>query len=90
MQIFSRLTKAEQNILIEDIRRENLTYSYIQFGVEGTLEGDSIGLFDYIKSRSGTIYALSGLSSKLFTPRGMPNMQVLANKLMQILKNGIL
>lgn len=60
---------------------------YVEFGVEGTVEGDIIGLFDYLESRTGTAYENIGLLSKTYTIEGMTLSQFSA-KLMDILKNG--
>jgi hypothetical protein len=43
---------------------EILAFRYLNYGVEGTPEGDEEGLFDYVMSISGTSYENSGLSKK--------------------------
>ena len=65
-----------------------MAYSYINFGVEGTTEGDNEGIFDYIQSVSGSSYENTGFATKGYIPEGM-TLQQLEDKLLNILKNGI-
>ena len=61
--------------------------AYVNFGIEGTVEGDVLGLFDYFESRVGTAFETTGLLSKTYTVEGMTVTQLSA-KLMDIFKNG--
>lgn len=87
-EIFGRLQKSEVNELISDC--SILTYDYINFGKEGTAEGDSQAFFDYMLGRSGTIYAESGsgFANKGFEPSGI-TMEELTELVMQTLKSGV-
>lgn len=84
-EIYNRLTPGDQADLLNDI--SNLIDIYVKFGIEGTLEGDPEGLFDYLESRSNTSYATTGLLSKNYSVEGMTINQ-LSNTLIDILKNG--
>ena len=66
----------------------NLRESYINYGREGILEGDPEGLFDYIRSQSGSSFEVAGFSSHSYTPVGYANMSEFSVKILDILKNG--
>jgi hypothetical protein len=86
IELYNRLKKEEINDIINDASA--LMYNYVNFGKEGTLEGDGEGFFDYICARSGTSYASNGLASKNYTPSGM-TLEQLVEGCMQTLKSGI-
>lgn len=73
---------------IEDIISSNLYFRYLELGIQGTVEGDAEGLFDYILARAGTSYSASGLKLKPWSPIET-DMVLLSNKMMSILKFGI-
>jgi hypothetical protein len=88
--MYNRLTKAQSQEIVNDLNDSKmLAARYMQFGIEGTIEGDVEGLFDYIESRAGTSYATTGFSSKAFIPIGYANMTAFAVRIMEILKLGI-
>lgn len=43
---------------------ETPVFRYLNYGLEGTSEGDTEGLFDYVTSTSGTVYETTGLTTK--------------------------
>ena len=61
--------------------------AYVNFGVEGSLEGDDVGLFDYLESRVGTPFENTGLLSKGYNVEGM-TINEFSERLMDVLKNG--
>lgn len=88
-EIRNRLQKSEAVEIMNEIFTSELLYDkYINFGNEGTLEGDGEGLFDYVESRVGTSYENAGLVNKNFTPNGYADMSAFSVHLMDILKNG--
>lgn len=85
-EVYNRMSIAsERSELIGEVT--NMTKDYIDFGVEGTLEGDAEGLFDYLESRVGTSFENTGFLSKTYTVEGMTVAQLSA-RLIDILKNG--
>ena len=84
-EIYGRLSSADQMSVMNDTAM--LLENYVKFGVEGTLEGDVEGLFDYIESRVGTSFAATGLLNKGYIIDGM-TLADLSARLMNILKNG--
>lgn len=60
---------------------------YINYGREGVTEDNLDGIFDYLHSRSGSMYENSGLLNKNITPVGI-TLQQLADTAMDIFKNG--
>lgn len=85
--IYNRLQISDANEIINDVKANSLYDNYIDFGREGTLEGDPEGIFDYIESRVGTSYEDTGLASKSFTPiEG--SLSDIVVKTIDILKNG--
>jgi len=88
-EIRNRLQKSECiEIMSEIFGSDSLYDKYINFGNEGTLEGDQEGLFDYIESRVGTSYGNTGFVNKNFVPEGYSNMLTFSVYLMDIVKNG--
>ncbi len=65
----------------------NLANNYIYYGREGTVEGDPLGLFDYIEARVGTYYETLGLAAKGYIPE-TGTLAELVTEIMDILKNG--
>lgn len=90
IEIFNRLGKNGWRKIFDDINQDNLTSRYINEGLEGTIEGDAEGLFDYLDARSGTSYAtdVKGFRNKNLTPRGIADMSALADLILDIVKNG--
>ncbi len=88
-EIFSRLEPSEYNVILDDIMGADPLFStYINFGREGTEEGDVDGAFDYMNGRANTKYTGKGLVNYSFVPQGLNNMDDLAALLMNILKHG--
>jgi len=86
-EVYNRLTSGtDQMDLMADV--SGLLEQYVKYGIEGTLEGDIEGLFDYIEGRTGTTWETTGLPSKTgYTIEGMTLTQ-LKDRLMDILANG--
>lgn len=86
VEVYNRIVSgAEQADLMADVSQ--MLDAYVQFGIEGTAEGDTIGLFDYVESRVGTPFFGGGLLAKTYSVEGMTIPQ-LSVRLMNILKNG--
>jgi hypothetical protein len=86
-EVYNRILDGiEQADLMNDVSL--LLQNYHKFGIEGTLEGDVAGVFDYIESRAGTPYENAGLLQKTYTVEGMTVAQ-LSQRLMDIMKNGL-
>jgi len=66
----------------------DLKHLFTEAGREGTEEGDSEGMFDYIEGRVGTVFEGVGFKDKDFTVIGMANMEELSDKLIDIMKHG--
>lgn len=65
-----------------------LIWLYMEFGQEGTTEGDSVGLFDYIESTDGTAYEGAGLAEEsLIYPPGY-SAEIVIGAVMGILRDG--
>lgn len=83
------LLKADKDDAVDEMTSNNLLYSYIDFGIEGTVEGDPEGLFDYIDARAGTTWASGGASpglrGKEYVPIGI-TIEQLADKCLNKLK----
>jgi hypothetical protein len=87
--IYNGLAMSDADETIDDVSNtSNLLYKYINFGREGTVEGNPEALFDYLEARTGTAYATTGLKAKAFTPIGYANMEALVAGVIDILKNG--
>jgi len=68
---------------------ENETfYKYIQFAIEGLLEGDPEGIFDYILGRVGSTWAGAGLVNKPWTPINNLTMVQVCDLIMAIIRDG--
>jgi hypothetical protein len=88
-ELGNRLLKTEYEDVMDDISAgTNLFDKYVFFGREGTVEGDTEGIFDYLESRAGTSYATTGFIDKVFTPLGMADMTAFSSHIMDILKTG--
>jgi len=86
-ELYNQLQKADCDVAITDIVSSGLRDAYVEFGREGTVEGDPEGLFDYIEARAGTAYAATGLAAKGYTPVS-GTLAALVTRVMDILKNG--
>lgn len=84
VEVYSRLESNKRKKLLKEMYE--LLELYEKFGVEGTLEGDDEGLFDYIEERPATSFFGNGLKSKNYTIDGFSNINDFAIHLMQILK----
>lgn len=85
MEVYNRLSPSESKIVINDVTE--IGYRYMQYGIEGTVEGDPEGFFDYLEARTETTYTLTGLAAKGYTPSGM-TLAELVTRLMDICKLG--
>lgn len=92
MQIYNRIHKSDWGVISSDLG-EMLTH-YVNEGREGTVEGDSEGLFDYIDgdSRTGTTWdgtgSEVGFRNKTLTITGYANCSDFSDFILDILKNG--
>ena len=98
IEVYNRLDSADADNVIDDLWEiflkingkqytRSLAMNYINFGREGTVEGNPEGLFDYILARVGTSFELTGLKAKAITPiHG--TLDELCDKIIDILKNG--
>lgn len=57
-----------QDVFSIAIETSSLVSYYVDYGIEGTSEGDCEGLFDYITSTSGTSFETTGFTTKTFSP----------------------
>lgn len=87
-EVYNRLSRPEQISLVGDVEKYGLPHLYTEYGIEGTLEGDVEGLFDYLEGREDTKWAGSGLLQKDFTPSGV-TMEHLVDKVMSVLVSGL-
>jgi hypothetical protein len=88
-EIINRMQPTDHSSIINDIMgASQLLDKYINFGREGTVEGDSEGAFDYLESRVGTTYENNGFREYAYTPTGYSDMTDFSTGLMDILKNG--
>lgn len=87
VEIFTELSSLESVEVMNDIVTNFLAEKYVYYGLEGTLENNKEGLFDYLEARVGTSYENTGLASKGFIPRSM-TLNRLVLIIMYILKNG--
>ena len=85
MEVYNRLSPSEVEEVLSEV--QDLVAKYVQYGEEGTLEGDGEALFDYIEARSGTSYTSTGLAAKSYVPDGK-TLSELVTRLMDILKDG--
>jgi hypothetical protein len=85
-EVYNRIQSAvERADLMSDAAA--MIDAYVDFGVEGSLEGDGVGIFDYLESRVGTPFENTGLLSKTYTIEGMTVSEFSA-RLIDVLKNG--
>ena len=87
-EIYNRLTWEEANEIINDVENYQLKDTYINYGREGLINGDTEGLFDYIMSSENTTWETIGLSKKGYDTEGLDSMQELSEKIMIILNDG--
>lgn len=74
--------------VVDDIESSNMLYKYMEYGIEGTLEGDDPGLFDYMEARTSTPYETTGLAAKSYTTTSGSTLAEIVTKVMSILKDG--
>jgi hypothetical protein len=84
--IYNKLSQSDIQSMFQNPIDSMIT-RYINFGIEGTLEGNVDGLFDYLEARTGTLYETTGLSAQNYTPIS-GTLQDLVTKIMGILKDG--
>jgi len=94
-EIHNRLNEADAKQVVADLVHgvsgsdDNLIWKYESFGVEGTLEGDVDGLFDYVEARTGSAFSGSGFVDKNYTLiNPSNNMDSMSECLMDVLKSG--
>ena len=76
-------------ILLSEIT-EDVILMYENEGLGGVIDGDnSPGLMDYINETAGTPYVGVGLRSKTWIPYGYVDCSAMADKLLEILQDGI-
>lgn len=87
LTLFNTLEKHDWQEVGLELTQTGLLDRYVNQGIEGTLEGDIEGFFDYILSRTGTSFENSGFLNKSYTPLTM-TLQQIADRAIDILKNG--
>ena len=89
-EVKNRLTATQAQNIVQDVAdgAVPILTDYVTFGIEGTLEGDHEGMFDYLEGRAGTTWASTGFDSYGYVPTGYADMAALAVDLMKILKDG--
>ncbi len=86
-ELMNYLTYAESIVVVNDLLDNgDLTTKYIKYGVEGTSEGDPVGLFDYFESTVGTIFENNGFLQKTFIPRNNVTIAQLSVSIMDIFR----
>lgn len=86
--MYNYLSTVDAFSVVDDVVNVyGLMEKYINYGREGVEEDTLDGLFDYLHSRSGSMYEGSGLLNKNITPIGITLPQ-LADAAMNIFKNG--
>ena len=87
-EIYNRFTRQQQVSIVGVVESNALPKLYVQYGIEGTLEGDVPGLFDYLEARDNTPYSGIGLAAQPFQPQGATMAQVV-DSVMSILASGL-
>lgn len=87
MEVYNRLPKAEADHIVTEIKDDNLAEQYINYGREGTENGDPVGLFDYVLAVSGTPYESTGILAQDIHPSGM-NRSEFVTRLVDIVGSG--
>jgi len=87
MEVFNRLDKLSAQTVLMSLETNGLLRLYIEYGIEGTLQGDITGIVDYINSVVGTPYENNGLMEESETPDD-PILLDLKNRLIDIIVNG--
>jgi hypothetical protein len=87
-EIYNRLSRPQQTVIVGQVEGSALPKLYIQYGIEGTVEGDIPGLFDYLLGRENSPWEGSGLLQKSFVPSGI-SMEQLVDNVMNVLVSGI-
>lgn len=94
----SRLDHARQelharipnNALEAEKEASTLFYNYVEFGIEGTTEGDPEGVNDWLFGRANTAYDAAGLLQKPWTTDpGTYGLTALVNFIYDVLHKGI-
>ena len=82
-------TRIPNNALEAENEAAQLIMNYLEFGIEGTTEGDPEGFFDWVFGRTGTTWDAAGLLQKAWTtdPGGY-GLTALCNKIYDIVHNG--
>lgn len=84
-EVYNRFNWQDINSIID--MTVELNQLYLKYGREGTLEGNPVGLFDYVRATPGTIYELNGLAVSGFIP-AYGNLSDAVNVIMTILQTG--
>jgi len=73
--------------LLKDADKDGLVQSYVG-GIEGTEQGDPVGLFDFIQAVTGTEYQSTGMAARAITPIDGSTLASVVTGCMDIIKNG--
>lgn len=87
-EVHNRLPNNYQEV-VDDLINGNLFLTYVQFGREGTAQGDPEAITDYLNGTTGTTWAGAGLLQKGWTPEGLADMQALVDRIEAILIDGV-
>jgi hypothetical protein len=84
--LFNHLTYEETGQIIGTLN--DYIWQYVDLGVEGTTEGDPLGIFDYFTATSGTSFENAGFLDTGFTPRHGLSLIQLRDFILTILQSG--
>lgn len=85
IECFNRLDLQQTFELVQEMSNGQLISNYVDYGIEGTSEGDPVGLYDYLNSTA--TFSGSGLLNKNWTPVGL-TIVGLKDRIMSILRDG--
>lgn len=92
MDVYNRFSKADADMIMDEVKADNLLELYVSNGREGTGKGDPEGLYDYIEATVGTKYAsggvVPGMAAKSMTPINGHTLQQVVDHAMAILREG--
>lgn len=88
MELFNRLEKSDAQALLIRLESLNLLRLYVEYGIEGTIEGDVEGVMDYLHSRTGTSFDADGFLEESFTPTA-GTLADIKDSLVDIITNGL-
>lgn len=85
IECFNRLELQQTFELVQEMSNGQLIRNYVDYGIEGTSEGDPVGIYDYLNSTA--TFSEDGLLNKNWNPIGTTIIG-LKDRLMAILRDG--